>query len=77
MNSRCWFEYVRSAANVADAPSRVDLAGAQWDCGLPGEGLVSSPVPVRLPGERDWADRAAEWALWAREAARCGDGAVP
>ena len=44
---------------------------------LPGEGLVSSPVPVRLPGERDWADRAAEWALWAREAARCGDGAVP
>ena len=60
MGSRCWFEYVRSAANVADAPSRLDLAGCEWDCGLPGEGLLSSPVPVLLPGERDWADRAAK-----------------
>ena len=40
----CYFEYVRSAANVSDYPSRVDLSGAEWDCGLPGAGLLSRPV---------------------------------
>ena len=65
----CWFEYVKSSANPADAPSREDLSGTEWDCGLPGRGLVSYPVQAVLPEERDWADRAAVWARWAREAA--------
>ena len=65
----CYFEYVRSAANVSDMPSRVDLSGVAWDCGLPGAGLVSAPVPALLPTERDWADRAAEWVLRARRRA--------
>ena len=65
----CYFEYVRSAANVADLPSRVDLRGVEWDCGLPGQGLVSYPVQAVLPAERDWACRAAAWARWARTAA--------
>ena len=64
----CYFEYVRSEANVSDAPSRADLSGRVWDCGLPGEGLVSYPVPALLPEARDWADRAGEWVLRARRA---------
>ena len=43
MGCACYFEYVRSAANVADLPSRVDLSGVEWDCGLPGAGLRSVP----------------------------------
>ena len=73
-------EYVRSKANVADAPSRVDLSGCEWDCGLPGAGLVSRPVPCVLPQARVWSDTAASWALYAQEAAtaaREGDGEVP
>merc|ERR1712086_526228 len=58
----CYFEYVRSEANVSDMPSRVDLSGRVWDCGLPGgAGPVSRPVPALLPEARDWADRAGEW----------------
>ena len=64
----CYFEYVRSEANVSDAPSRVDLSGCVWDCGLPGKGLVSHPVPALLPEARGWADRAGEWVLRARRA---------
>ena len=66
MGCACYFEYVRSAANVADMPSRVDLSGVEWDCGLPGEGLRSVPVEAVLPGQRDWADAAADWVLRAR-----------
>ena len=62
----CYFEYVRSEANVSDVPSRMDLSGCVWDCGLPGRGLVSRPVPALLPEARDWADRAGEWCLRAR-----------
>ena len=62
----CYFEYVRSEANVSDMPSRVDLSGRVWDCGLPGAGPVSRPVPALLPEARDWADRAGEWCLRAR-----------
>ena len=47
-------------------PSRVDLSGRVWDCGLPGAGPVSRPVPALLPEARDWADRAGEWCLRAR-----------
>ena len=63
-----YFEYVRSEANVSDTPSRVDLSGQEWDCGVPGAGLVSRPVPALLPEARDWADRACEWVLRAARA---------
>ena len=84
MHVRCAYEvHVRgaraicSAANVSDMPSRVDLSGVVWDCGLPGAGLVSAPVPALLPAERDWADRAAEWVLRARRRALEGGGRAP
>ena len=33
LGARIWFEYVRTKANVADEPSRIDLAGAVYDIG--------------------------------------------
>ena len=66
----CYFEYVRSEANVSDRPSRTDLSTVWWDCGLGVEaGLISEPVDVVLPEERDWAAAAGEWSLRARRAA--------
>ena len=54
MGARIWFEYVRTKANVADEPSRVDLAGAVYDIGadMPAEvgaALCSAPVAAILP----------------------------
>ena len=65
-----YFEYVRSEANVADEPSRVDLSAVHWDWGLGGAaGLCSRPVEVVMPAERDWSDAAAEWSLRAQDSA--------
>ena len=66
----CYFEYVRSEANVSDEPSRTDLSQAlRWDCGLGAAGgLASTPVAVVLPEERDWAAAAGEWSLRAQRA---------
>ena len=61
LGASVWFEYVRSKANVADVPSREDLSDEPWDCDLPGEGLVSNPIPVVMPEQRDWAREAGEW----------------
>ena len=59
-----WFEYVPSAANPADEPSRVlDLADREWH--LPA-GPTSHPVPCVQPPLRRLADAEG----WAREAAR-------
>ena len=66
----CYFEYVRSEANVSDRPSRTDLSTVWWDCGLGVDvGLLSAPVDVVLPEERDWAAAAGEWSMRARRAA--------
>ena len=66
----CYFEYVRSEANVSDEPSRTDLSQAlRWDCGLgAARGMASTPVAVVLPEERDWAAAAGEWSLRAQRA---------
>ena len=66
----CWFEYVKSSANPADVPSREDLSDTEWDCGLPGRGVKSRPVPACLPPDTRWADAAAQWTLRAAKAAR-------
>ena len=68
MRCAVWFEYVRSAANISDEPSRLDLSRVVWDGGLPGTGLVSQPVPVVMPAMRRWWDAAASWTepLWMR-----------
>ena len=61
---------LRSEANVADEPSRVDLSRVRWDWGLgAAAGLCSEPVEVVMPTERDWSDAAAEWSLRAQESA--------
>ena len=66
----CYVEYVRSEANVSDRPSRTDLSAVWWDCGLGVDvGLLSAPVVVVLPEERDWAAAAGEWSMRARRAA--------
>ena len=64
LRARPWFEYVRSKANPADEPSRVDLAGVRWRV-LACPELVSEPVPVSWPQADDWRDPAG----WARLAA--------
>ena len=43
LRARPWFEYVRSKANPADEPSRVDLARSRWRV-LACPELVSEPV---------------------------------
>ena len=72
LGTAVWFEYVRTKANVADEPSRVNLGEGIWDCGLDdcGAGLRSWPTEVRLPEARDWAEPAAEWALGAKRRRR-------
>jgi len=69
LGCRAWLEYVASKANVSDAPSRVDLAGVEWDCGLQKSELRSRPVRARLPEERQWSDPAGSWCSRARGAA--------
>ena len=64
LRARPWFEYVRSQANPADEPSRVDLAGIRWRV-LACPELISQPVPVRWPQADEWRDPAG----WARLAA--------
>jgi hypothetical protein len=62
-----WFEYVRTDANVADEPSRVDLAFERYAIGADiAEGVralvTSDPVAeVVLPTPREWDARAAAW----------------
>lgn len=49
-----WFEYVPSAANAADEPSRVmRLAREAY---APAPGLRSEPVPLELPRAVELAD---------------------
>ena len=62
--ARVWFEYVPSAANPGDEPSRVDLSSVRWRV-LACPELVSEPVPVSWPQEDNWRDPAG----WARLAA--------
>ena len=61
LRARPWFEYVRSKANPADEPSRVDLSGGRWRV-LACPELVSEPVPVSFPQVECWRDPAG----WAR-----------
>ena len=61
LRARPWFEYVRSKANPADEPSRVDLSGERWRV-LACPELVSEPVPVSFPQVECWRDPAG----WAR-----------
>ena len=57
-----WFEYVPTKANAADEPSRdIGLARRAY---RPAEGLVSVPVPLRLPR----VEALAELGAWARAA---------
>ena len=68
-----WFEYVRTDANVADAPSREDMSSVIYELGArPSEavaGLVDSrPVPAVVPEPGDWDGDAASWVLRARRA---------
>ena len=72
LGARVWFEYVRSEANVADLPSRVDMSDMIFDLADQFKdeslrGLRSEPVPCVLPEERDWADGAARWTRSAKE----------
>ena len=65
---RSWLEYVASMANVSDAPSRIDLSGVVWDCGVHAD-IRSKPVAVVLPRERRWYDEAGTWCRRARRSA--------
>ena len=63
LGARIWLEWVPSAANPSDEPSRVDLARCDFAiC----DGIVSAPVPLVMPQAEAWADAAG----WAREAVR-------
>ena len=68
-----WFEYVRTDANVADAPSRVDMSyeryaiGADVAAGIRAF-VTSRPVAeVPLPAPSEWDADAAAWARHARQ----------
>ena len=61
--ARVWFEYVPSAANPGDEPSRVDLSGLRFVvCRHPE--IISDPIPVVFLPVARWRDPAG----WAREA---------
>jgi len=68
LDCRSWLEYVASKANVSDAPSRIDLSGVVWDCGVHAD-IRSKPVAVVLPRERRWYDEAGTWCRRARRSA--------
>ena len=56
-----WFDYVRSKANVSDAPSREPrLSDAEMRIG---RRVVSAPVVLLLPEPRAWDAEAADWAF--------------
>jgi hypothetical protein len=68
-----WFEYVRTDANVADAPSRVDMSyeryaiGADVAAGIRAF-VTSRPVAeVPLPAPSEWDAGAAAWTRQARQ----------
>lgn len=68
-----WFEYVRTDANVADEPSRVDMSyeryaiGADIAAGIRAF-VTSTPVAeVPLPAPSEWDADAAAWATRARQ----------
>ena len=73
-----WFEYIRTDANVADEPSRVDLSrvahafGAWPEAGLPPL-MLSLPVEARVPPAGEWNAGAAVWmsAAAARRSQSC------
>ena len=57
---------MRTDANVADVPSRVDLRGVEFDVGEWFEsraldGLVSEPVRCVMPRAEAWAEPASAW----------------
>ena len=56
-----WFDYVRSKANVSDAPSRV--AQLSSHVMRVGRHIVSEPRVLLLPENRAWAAEAADWAF--------------
>ena len=59
---RLWFEYVRSKANVSDAPSRDDLTGQFYDSDFKkAPGLGSHDAGLELPAVRRWDDEASRW----------------
>jgi hypothetical protein len=66
---RVLFEYVRTKANIADEPSRVDLRTAVFDIAamVPdvrralGASLTSLPVPVVFPERHDWVRPEQGW----------------
>ena len=61
-----WFDYVRSKANVSDAPSRD--ARLSRKVMRVGRHLVSKPAVLLLPEAQAWDADAADWALAARVA---------
>ena len=69
IRARVWFEYVRTKANVADEPSRVDLSGTVYELGSsPSETLkermpTSVPVPCFVPPPVAVGESAAAWAV--------------
>ena len=68
LRARPWFEYVRSKANPADEPPRVDLSRLRRRV-LACPELVSEPVPVSWPQEDNWRDPAGGARLAAGRAA--------
>ena len=68
LETRAWFEYVRTDANVADEPSRVDLSGTTYALGEEmagrlGERLCSRPIEAVLPDASRWDEDGSDW-LW-------------
>ena len=67
-----WFEYVRTDANVADEPSRVDMQGVRYALGadvVRGVTAVATSVPVAavpLPELGEWDENAAAFVERAR-----------
>ena len=75
LDADVWFEYVRTDANVADAPSREDLSTERYELGAkPAQRLAamasSSPVELVLPTPSEWDADAAIWEAAARRWSR-------
>ena len=78
LETKIWFEYARSEANIADVPSRIDLSQEELVFSDPPgggvlfkkrsslKGLVSVPIPVCMPDPSDWNSSAADWVNWVR-----------
>ena len=56
---QAWFDYVRSEANISDAPSR-DPALDEREMQV-GAGVVSGPTEMFFPEARAWGAEAAAW----------------